>query len=214
MPFASVLFDLDGTLTDPAVGITRSVQYALRAFGVEESDRARLVSFIGPPLEQSFRELYGFSPEQAKQAVACYRVYFRGTGIWENKLYPGVRDMLQTLQNAGKTLLVASSKPEIFVRQILEHFGLAPYFAFAGGSELDGRRVQKDEVIRYVLERSGANPRTAAMVGDRRHDVRGARKNGLASIGVLYGYGGRDELLAAGADKLADSVAQLTGLLL
>ncbi len=214
MSFASVLFDLDGTLTDPAAGITRSIQAALHTLGIEEPDPKRLYSFIGPPLEETFRVGYALSPKQVEKAIACYRAYYQQTGIWEHQVIPGVATMLAALRKAGKTLLVASSKPEIFVRQILEHDQLAPFFTFAGGSELDGRRAQKEEVVRYVLQQSGVSRLSAVMVGDRKYDIWGARKNAIASIGVLYGYGDQAELLEAGADALAGTVEQLTGLLL
>ena len=200
----TVLFDLDGTLTDPAEGITGAVAYALRHYGIEVRDRKTLYPFIGPPLTDSFEKYFGFSHAQAVEAVEVYRVYFRGRGIFENAVYPGVPEMLEGLCAEGRTLCVASSKPEVFVRRILDHFGLSRYFAEAAGSELDGRRVRKDEVVAEALARCGAGPDTV-MVGDREHDVLGAKAKGLPCVGVLYGYGSWEELTAAGAAALAET---------
>ncbi len=155
-----ILFDLDGTLTDPARGITGAVVYALRHYGIEVRDRRTLYPFIGPPLTDSFEKYFGFSHEKAVEAVEVYRVYFRERGIFENAVYPGVPEMLEGLQACGRTLCVASSKPEVFVRRILDHFGLSRYFSEAVGSELDGRRVRKDEVVAEALARCGAGTET------------------------------------------------------
>lgn len=203
----TILFDLDGTLTDPAVGITRAVAYALRRYGIEVRELRELYPFIGPPLSDSFERYYGFSHEQAAEAIEVYREYFRDTGIFENTVYPGVPEMLESLR--GRTLAVASSKPEVFVRRILAHFGLERYFAEAVGSELDGRRVRKDEVIAEALARCRAEPQSTVMVGDREHDVLGAARRGLPCVGVTYGYGSRAELERAGASALADSPEEL-----
>ncbi len=215
MNFQTILFDLDGTLTDPGIGITNSVMYALQKYGITVNDRSTLYKFIGPPLWESFERYYGFSEAEAKKAVGYYREHFSVTGLFENTVYDGIDAMLAALENAGKTLLVATSKPEVFAEQILEHFDLAKYFAFIGGSELDGARVNKDAVIRYVLEMNGVTDlSTAVMVGDREHDILGAKKAGIASAGVLFGYGSRFELEAAGADFIAGTVGDLHKLLL
>lgn len=199
-----VLFDLDGTLTDPGVGITNSVAHALERFGLAVPERAALYKFIGPPLHESFERFCGFSQEQAQTAVAYYREYFRERGIYENFVYDGVEALLKDLRGAGRKLAVATSKPEVFARQILEHFQLDPYFAYVAGANLDGTRTRKDQVIAYALASCGAEaPAAAVMVGDREHDIWGARRQGLDSIGVLYGYGSRAELQAAGATYLA-----------
>lgn len=215
MSFAYILFDLDGTLTDPGIGITNSVMYALDKCGLPIPDRRSLYRFIGPPLTDSFEEFYGFSKERAAQAVLFYREYFQEKGIFENAVYSGIPELLDRLRDAGKTLLVASSKPEIFVARILEHFGISKYFSVIAGSNLDGTRAKKDEVIRYALERAQIADLTGAvMVGDREHDILGAKKAGLASVGVLFGYGGRQELEQAGADFISGTVAELSQVLM
>lgn len=205
-----LLFDLDGTLTDPMVGITKSVQYALRHYGIEEPDLKKLCPFIGPPLKDSFMKYYGFPSEQAIEAISIYREYFSKTGLYENMEYPGIRDLLATLKAAGKHLYVATSKPELFSKQILEHFRLAEYFDFIGGANMDETRVKKGDVIRYVLEENQITELDkVVMIGDREHDIIGAKENGLDSIGVLYGYGDREELSAAGADVIVETIREL-----
>lgn len=208
-----ILFDLDGTLTDPMQGITKSVRYALRHFGIEPESLESLTKFIGPPLKGSFEEFYGFSEDKAELALAKYREYFSVTGIFENEVYPGIAQMLKTLQEKGKHLYLASSKPLVFAERILKHFDLDRYFDYVGGSMLDGRRVEKQEVIEHVLQEKGIVPQNAVMVGDRRFDIEGAHASNLAAIGVLYGYGDREELTAAGADALAADVAELSQML-
>lgn len=213
--YQNILFDLDGTLTDPKVGITSAVAYALRAYGIETENLDTLCKFIGPPLKDSFMEYYGFGEAQAVEAIEKYREYFSVTGIFENVVYTGIEEMLACLVQQGKRLLVATSKPEVYAKQILEHFGLAGYFAFVGGSELSGERVRKGDVIAYVLEKNQiADKSRTVMVGDRSHDVCGAKEQGLPCIGVLYGYGDRPELEAAGADAIVASVGALRDLLL
>jgi len=209
-----ILFDLDGTLTDPKEGITKSVRYALQAFGVEVENLDDLCCFIGPPLKDSFMEYYGFSEEEAKKAITIYREYFSTKGLYENRAYKGVEEVLQSLLASGKKLYVASSKPEVFVRKILEHFRLDSYFTFMGGADLEEIRVKKADVIRYVLtENNITDLNRAVMIGDRKHDVLGAREIGIASIGVLYGYGGMQELKDAGADAIAESIFDLQNFL-
>lgn len=209
------LFDLDGTLTDPGVGITNSVMYALDKFGIHETDRANLYKFIGPPLLDSFQMFYGMAPDQAEQAVAAYREYFSVTGLFENQVYDGIPELLQALREKGKTLVLATSKPEIYAVRILEKFDLAKYFHFVGAASLDSSRSQKADVIRHALHLCGdPAPDTVVMIGDRKHDIVGAIKNGIESIGVLYGYGDRPELEQAGADAIALSVPHLREVLL
>lgn len=210
-----ILFDLDGTLTDPVIGITRSVQYALKSYGIEEPDTEKLTPFIGPPLKDSFMKYYGFPEKQAAEAIGRYREYFAVTGIFENQVYAGIPQMLEHLKNAGKILLVATSKPEEFARQILEHFHLEEYFSFVGGASMDEVRVKKEDVIAYVAEAAGiSDVKEAVMVGDREHDIFGGKKNGMDTVGVLFGYGSRQELEAAGADEIAPSVKELEKILL
>lgn len=209
-----LLFDLDGTLTDPMVGITKSVQHALRYYGIEEPNLTKLCPFIGPPLKESFMKFYEFSAEQATEAIEKYREYFSETGLFENMEYPGIRDMLASLSASGKKLYVATSKPELFSKQILDHFRLAEYFEFIGGAKMDETRVRKGDVIRYVLEENQiTNLDQVVMIGDREHDIIGAKENGIDSIGVLYGYGDREELESAGADWIVDTIKELGNLL-
>ena len=215
MHYKTILFDLDGTLTDPAPGITHSVMHALGRFGIEVQDEKSLYCFIGPPLRESFARYYGFSPEKAKQAVLYYREYFQDKGLYENRVYDGIKPMLESLQTAEQTLLVATSKPEVYAVRILRYFGLDGYFSFIAGSLLDGTRVDKAEIIAYALENGGVKDRlSAVMVGDRKHDIIGAKTAGISSVGVSFGYGGHGELEAAGADRIADSVQQLSRILM
>ncbi len=211
-----LLFDLDGTLTDPAEGITKCVQYALSYFGQEEHRPEELYCYIGPPLPESFEVYGGLSPEDAALAVEKYRERFRAKGMFENEVYPGIEKLLRTLRDGGKVLAVATSKPEVFAKEILEHFGLSEYFREVVGSELDGSRMDKAEVIREALARLSLTEKDkplVAMVGDRRHDIIGAQKNGIASVGVTFGYAEEGELEKAGADRIVDSVSALEKLL-
>lgn len=214
-----ILFDLDGTLTDPKEGITKSVQYALRHYGIQVEDLDSLIPFIGPPLVDSYEKYYHFSPEQALEGVYIYREYFNERGWLENKEYAGIREMLSALRLAGKKLYVATSKPEVFAKRILEHFHMTEYFDFIGGASEDISRVRKADVIRYVLEKNGIpqDEETLAsiiMVGDREHDVLGARECGIECVGVLYGYGSREEMEACRAGYIAENVEDLRDLLL
>ena len=209
-----ILFDLDGTLTDPKVGITKSVRYALRHFGIYADDLDELCKFIGPPMRKSFKEFYGFDDEAANRATEKYRERFLEKGIYENVMYGGIDVMLKNLKASDKTLFLATSKPTEQAERVLEHFGLAEYFSFVSGAELDGERSEKWEVIQYALERNDIRDRDACiMVGDRKYDITGAKSAGIDSVGVLYGYGGLAELSDAGADYIVKNVAELTELL-
>lgn len=211
--FDCFLFDLDGTLTDPYEGITDSVVYALHKFGIRVEDKRTLTRFIGPPLAESFSAFYGFGAEEAEQAVAYYREYFAEKGIFRNAVYGGIEAVLQELKRRGKKLVVATSKPEVFSVRILEHFGLIRYFDFVAGATLDGSRQRKADVIRYALERCPFITKDrAVMVGDREHDIFGAKENGLQAAGVLYGFGSRAELQAAGADFIAETPKDILNL--
>ncbi|MGM9618398.1 MAG: HAD hydrolase-like protein [Oscillospiraceae bacterium] len=213
MAFTTILFDLDGTLTDPKAGITTAVSVALRHFGIE-AEPDSLTKFIGPPLDEGFREFYGFDEAQAKEAIREFRAYYSRQGWRENVPYEGAAALLAELQAAGRHLLVATSKPEVFAVKILEHFGMAQYFDGICGAPLeDPNGAKKAAVIRDALRRFGAVG-DAVMVGDRRHDVQGAHEAGLPAIGVLYGYGDRDELTAAGAEQIAEDIPALRILLL
>ena len=212
--YHTILFDLDGTLTDPGLGITNSVMYALRQYGIDipESDRASLYSFIGPPLTESFSRFFGFSDEKARQAVEYYRAYFGVKGLYENTVYDGIPELLRALRTAGKRILLATSKPEVYAVAILKHFGLYDFFDFAAGATLDASRIRKADVIAYALECCGITDGEKPgllMVGDRAHDVLGAREVGLDSVGVTFGYGSRAELVSAGATYIADSPAEV-----
>lgn len=205
-----ILFDLDGTLTDPGIGITNSVMYALKKFGIEVENRATLYKFIGPPLMDSFEQYYGFSKEDSERALQYYREYFKPHGLYENEVYDGTKEMLEELKRQGKKVLLATSKPEEFAKEILRHFDLIQYFDFVGGASMDESRNKKGDVIAYVLENCGITDLSSAiMVGDREHDVLGAKENGLECIGVLFGYGDREELSAAGAAYIVASPAEI-----
>ena len=213
--FDTILFDLDGTLTDPGEGITNSVAYALRKYGIEVSDRSELYKFIGPPLKDSFMKYYGFDEDKAEEAIAYYREYFRDTGIFENRVYEGVEDMLRGLHANGKRIVLATSKPEEFAIRILEHFGLRKYFTVVAGASMDSSRSKKGDVIAYAISLCESFEKyTAVMVGDREHDIIGAKENGLKSIGVLYGYGDEKELKTAGADYIVSSPIEVLSLIL
>ena len=208
--FETILFDLDGTLTDPALGITNSVAYALSKWDISVNDRSELFKFIGPPLLDSFAEYYGFSHEQSRLALKYYREYFTDRGMFENRVYEGIPQLLSQLKAQGKRLIVATSKPEEFAVRILHHFGLDRYFDFIGGASMDETRVKKADVIQYALETCNITDRSSVvMVGDRLHDINGAKACGLPSIGVAYGYGSIDELKDAGADFIAISVQDI-----
>ena len=217
--FQYVLFDLDGTLTDPREGITKSVQFALAQQGISEPDLKKLEPFIGPPLKDSFMEFYGMTEEQAAQGVADYRKRFAPIGKFENEVYPGIPEMLGSLKRAGIRLAVASSKPETFVWDILKYFKLDGYFDVVTGSELDGTRSRKEEVVEEALHRleldgQPVSRENCAMVGDRRFDIEGGRQFRLTTVGVTYGYAAKGELEAAGADYIVKNPVQLTKLLL
>ncbi|MCC7023372.1 MAG: HAD family hydrolase [Thermomicrobiales bacterium] len=214
-PYDLILFDLDGTLTDSAPGITRSVQFALARFGIAVADPEELTPFVGPPLAESFRRYYGFDDDQARQAIAAYRERFATVGLFENAVYSGIPELLAALRETGVTLAIASSKPEPYVIQILEHFGLAGHFAAVAGSNLDLSRVAKAGVIAHALATLPAvDTGRIVMVGDREHDVIGARTHGIATIAAGYGYGTRQELAAANPLAIAESVAALGEILL
>ena len=216
MAWDTILFDLDGTLTDPAEGITKAVETALNHFGITVEDRTSLNKFIGPPLDESFPEFYGFTPEQTREATAVFREYFGRQGWLENVPYPGIDKLLGDLKAAGKRLVIATSKPEEFAVRIMHHFGLARYMDVIAGAPMDNQEgAKKASVIRDALRRCGLEDLTSAvMVGDRRHDVAGGHAVGVQVIGVLYGYGDRAEHEAAGADFIAEDIPALEKLLL
>ena len=213
MKYKYYLFDLDGTLTDPGIGITNSVMYALEKFGIHVSNREELYPFIGPPLTDSFIKYFDFSEKQAIQAVEYYREYFRAGGIFENKVYDGIPEMLGELKARNAITALATSKPYEFSVRILEHFGLYQYFDFIGAATMDGRISKKADVIRYLLGELGdVDAGSVLMIGDRDQDIEGAKANGLHCAGVLWGYGSNDELMGAGADYIVSAPSDILSL--
>lgn len=205
-----ILFDLDGTLTDPGEGITNSVAYAMKKLGMDIPGKTELYKFIGPPLIESFKKFCGFSDEKASLAVEYYREYFKEKGMLENTVYSGIGEMLDFLQKTGKKLIIATSKPELFTVKILEHFGLINYFDFISGATMDNSRSNKADIIKHALKSCNITDLSkAVMVGDREHDIIGAKKNGIDSIGVLFGYGSYGELKSAGATYIAENIEDI-----
>ena len=210
MKYETILFDLDGTITDPGLGITSAVAYSLDYFGNKYESLKALELFIGPPLREQFMEYCGVDREKGEEYVAKYREYYAVKGIYENKVYAGIEEMLKKLKLAGKRVVLATSKPEKFALIVLEHFGLREYFDFVAGALMSNSRTKKDEVIAYALENIGEfDLSTTIMVGDRHHDVIGASKFGIKTIGVTFGYGTKQELSDSGATIICDTVEQL-----
>lgn len=203
MKYRYCLFDLDGTLTDPGIGITDSVMYALKKFDIDVKDRSELYSFIGPPLDYSFKTYFGFTEEQAVLAIKNYREFFSTKGLYENEVYEGIPGMLEELKKRGVTVALATSKPYEFSVEILRYFGLSGYFDHVGAATMDGRISKKEDVISNLLGQLNYEDKACVlMVGDRYHDIEGAKANGLHSAGVLWGYGTEEELKKAGAEYL------------
>ena len=209
----TILFDLDGTLTDPREGITRSIAHALERLGIEAPPLASLTFAIGPPLRASLARLIGSdAPGDVERALALYRERFADIGIFENRPYDGIAEVLAALRARGATLHVATSKPAVYAVRIVERFGLAPHFVAVHGCELDGTRENKRELIAHLMPRHGIVPRDAAMVGDRGADMEAARHHGLRAVGALWGYGSREELLEGGAQVLCAGPDELRAL--
>ncbi len=205
-----ILFDLDGTLTDPEYGLVESYYYGLSKMGIKGLDKKELRRFIGPPLFEEWMRVYGFSAEQSHEAVRLFREYFSVYGWWDNKLYSGVERMLSVLKNSGKKLALATSKPEIFARKILRLFDIDKYFDFIGAATLDTTRDKKWQVIEYTLASLGVTDRDSCiLVGDRMYDAEGARICGIDSLGVLYGQGTEEEIAGAGFTYVVDTVADI-----
>ncbi|MGE7914375.1 HAD family hydrolase [Lysinibacillus xylanilyticus] len=212
--YSVVLFDLDGTLSDPKIGITKSVQYALQKAGIEVSDLDELESFIGPPLQVSFREIYGFNDAQIEQAISNYREQFKERGMFENKLYENIPALLADLKQQGYILAIATSKPTVFAEQILQYFNLDQFFDLVAGSNLDGTRSAKGEIIAFVRDHfNEVDNNQFMMIGDRKYDIVGAHENQIDSIGVTYGYGSLEELTDAKATYIVNSVIELKELI-
>ncbi|EJN93607.1 HAD family hydrolase [Streptococcus ratti] len=213
--YQTILFDLDGTLTDSGQGILNSIRYALTQLKRPIPDDDLLKTFIGPPLKTSFEQTLGMSLAESQAGIQFYRDYFREKGIFENEIYSGIPELLADLKDQKKQLLVATSKPEIFARQILEHFKLSDFFEYIAGASMDSSRSKKADIIAYALENtSSTDLRSALMVGDRKYDILGAKKNKIASLGVLYGYGSFEELQAAKADYIAENAEDLKRIIL
>ncbi len=213
MPVSNVLFDLDGTLTDPAEGITRCYAYALERLGRTPPARSELLRFIGPPMRENFAATLGSEDrELIERAVVLYRERFASVGLYENELYPGVREMLASLRAAGLRLFVATSKVTEYAARILEHFRIAEFFAAVHGTTPEGGLDDKAELVARLLRVEEIDAAESFMVGDREHDVRAARLNGVRSVGVTYGYGSRAELEAAGADFICDTPKEVAAL--
>ena len=211
--FDTLLFDLDGTLTDSAEGILKCLINAVEKMGFEVPEDTN--KFLGPPIRQSFAEFIGMNEEQIDEAVRIFRERYSTVGLFENRVYEGIPEMLERLKNGGKRLMVATSKPEVYAVRILERFGIAPYFEIVGGAELDSSRDYKHEVIEYVLAKANITDRSRVlMIGDRRQDVLGAHKTGLKCMGILWGYGPIEELNGAGADFIAETPVKAADMLL
>lgn len=214
MKYKYILFDLDGTLTDPRVGITKSVQYALEKTGIKEVALRELERFIGPPLKESFMEFYSYDEQTVITAIKYYREYFQEQGIFENEVYQGIADLLDQLTEQGTINVVATSKPTVFAERIIEYFGLKKYFHSIVGSNLDGTRSSKAEIISYIIAKLNINTmEDMVMIGDRKHDVVGAQRNNIDSIGVSYGYGTIEELRSVNPTFIVDSISELSKLL-
>ncbi len=209
-----IMFDLDGTLSDSGPGIRKAVKYALNKYGMTENDDSKLNRFVGPPLYDSFEMFYGFSKEKSVEAVKFFREYYVDTGLYENTPYDGIEEVLKTLKNAGKTLIVATSKPERLAVKILEHFGLSKYFDEIAGATDDGSIVKKADVINLALHRQNISDLSlCVMVGDRASDTIGARKLGIDSMGVLYGYGSKEEMDEINPEYIAENVLDIARIL-
>ncbi len=209
-----IFLDLDGTLTDPSLGIINATLQALEYFGIHESDREKLGDFIGPPLYVSFAKHYGFSREQSQKAIEVFQDYYAPKGLYENTPYPGMRELLAGWKAEGRRLILATSKPEIFAMQILERFGMASSFTFIAGGDPCETRVHKSDVIRYALRKLGLDANIpAVMVGDTKYDILGAKELGFPTVAVTYGFGKREDIVEAGAAWIVDSVEELGALM-
>ena len=212
--YDTVFFDLDGTIIDSGEGVSNSVLYALKKFGINET-KENALKFIGPPLAQSFKTFYGFDDEKATQGIEIYREYYREKGIFECYVYSGVSELLCTLKENGYKVVLCTSKPEKYAHQILNHFGIMQYFDYACGATMDEKtRATKDDVMKYAFETSMSSRESTIMVGDRLFDINSANKFGLDSIGVTFGYGSRKELVGAGATYIADTCEDIKRLLI
>jgi len=207
--YKNILFDFDGTIIDSKAGITRSAQYALKEFGIIVEDLEELVHFIGPPLKNSFMDRYGFSEQDALQAVKYYRKHFDEHGVFDNTLYPGIVELLKKLHSEGRLLFIATAKPTIYTEQILDKYNLRHLFTYVCGANLDGTRTNKTEIIKTVIDETQISLEDTVMVGDRKYDIIGAHNNKIDSIAVGYGFGSEDELMAANPTQYVKTAKDL-----
>jgi phosphoglycolate phosphatase len=213
--YSTVFFDLDGTLVDSGEGVRNSVEYALKKFGIEVENKDSLSCFIGPPLTVSFKTFYGFDDENADRGVAYYREYYKDKGIFEGYVYDGIEETLKRLKDAGKRVMVATSKPEEYAKRVLEKFGIAKYFDFIAGATMDEKtRANKIEIMQYAFDSCEVSPTDTIMVGDRLFDIEGAKNFGMECIAVLYGYGSREEFEKYEAEYIVDTPADIADLIL
>lgn len=213
--YSTVFFDLDGTLVDSGEGVRNSVEYALKKFGIEVENKDSLSCFIGPPLTVSFKTFYGFDDENADRGVAYYREYYKDKGIFEGYVYDGIEETLRRLKDAGKRVMVATSKPEEYAKRVLEKFGIAKYFDFIAGATMDEKtRANKIEIMQYAFDSCGASPSDTIMVGDRLFDIEGAKHFGMECIAVLYGYGSMEEFKRYGAEYIVETAEDVANLIL
>ena len=212
--YITVAFDLDGTLTDPKRGLTSAFAYGLKKIGIDPGPAATLTKFIGPPLRESFQIEYGLTLERAEEALRLFREYFGVYGWWDNELYPGIPELLRDLKASGVTVVLATSKPDVYSSKILRLFGIDGYFDFSEGASFDSSREKKCDVLQYALDKVGADPETSVLIGDTVFDIEGARICGVDSIGVTFGYGKEDALRAEGATYIAKNVDGIRKILL
>lgn len=213
-----IAFDLDGTLTDPVKGLTAGFRYAFHKMGIECKDESVLKTYIGPPIRETWQKVYGFTPEESERCVGFFREYYSVFGWWDNEIYKGVYDLLSELKQNGKTLILATSKPDVHSSKILDKFGIAEFFDFKEGASFDNSREKKRDVLRYALDSIGATTKEAldacVLIGDTRYDAEGAKEVGVDCIGVLWGYGTERDLIENGAKFTASNVDELRALLL
>jgi phosphoglycolate phosphatase len=213
--YSTVFFDLDGTLVDSGEGVRNSVEYALKKFGIEVENKDSLSCFIGPPLTVSFKTFYGFDDENADRGVVYYREYYKDKGIFEGYVYDGIEETLKRLKDAGKKVMVATSKPEEYAKRVLEKFEIAKYFDFIAGATMDEKtRANKIEIMQYAFDSCGVSPSDTIMVGDRLFDIEGAKHFGMECIAVLYGYGSKEEFEKYGAESIVETAEDVANLIL
>lgn len=208
--YNTIMFDLDGTLTDTGEGITNAVTYALGKFGIKVNDKTELYKFIGPPLKDSYKNFYGFNDEQVKLGIKYYREYYSEKGLYQNRIYDGIENLLKKLYDDGRTIVTATSKPEEYAVKIIEKLGIAKYFKYIAGADMQGTRISKSDVIKYALEHCKVSDFSEVlMIGDREFDVKGSAKFGIDCVGVLFGYGNFDELKNAGAKYIVNTADEI-----